>query len=200
MAKVLYIHANIKPAGTSRSQQVAEEFLNHYRTLNPEDEIIELDLYKEDIDFLRPTDLMVTAREFDETARSATHLRYADQFAKADKYIIATPMWNLSIPAIVKAYFDYVTAAGITFNYTAQGPVGLLNNKKAVHIVARGGFYSEAPTADFEMGDRYVKTLLGFLGVHDYTTIAIDGLDAGGDSQKIVADVVATLPTIVKTF
>lgn len=200
MATVLYIHANIKPEGTSRSKHVADVFLEQYRVLHPEDTIVELDLYKEDIDFLRPTDLMVTAREFDETARSATHLRYADQFAKADKYIIATPLWNLGVPAIVKAYFDYVTAAGITFTYTAQGPVGLLENKKAIHIAARGGFYSEGPAADFEMGDRYIKTILAFFGVHDYTTIAIDGLDAGGDSHKIVDDVIATLPEIVQTF
>ncbi|MGL4623462.1 MAG: FMN-dependent NADH-azoreductase [Culicoidibacterales bacterium] len=200
MATVLYIHANIKPEGTSRSKQVADEFVKQYRTLHPEDTLIELDLYKEDIDFLRPTDLMVTAREFDESARSATHLRYADQFAKADKYIFATPLWNLGLPAIVKAYFDYVTAAGITFTYTAQGPVGLLENKKAIHFAARGGFYTEGPAADYEMADRYLKTILAFLGVYDYQTVAIEGLDAGGDSHQIVSDIVTTLPQLAETF
>jgi FMN-dependent NADH-azoreductase len=65
--------------------------------------------------------------------------KYAYQFAEADKYIIAAPFWNLSFPAILKAYIDYICVTGITFKYTAEGPVGLGQGKKAVHIVARGG-------------------------------------------------------------
>ena len=61
-------------------------------------------------------------------------------------------MWNLSIPAILKAYIDYISVSGITFKYTSNGSVGLLNDKKAVHIVSRGGEYENA---SYEMGDRY---------------------------------------------
>ena len=86
-------------------------------------------------------------------------------------------MWNLSFPAILKAYIDYVSVSGITFKYTAEGPVGLLNNKKAVHIVSRGGGYDSSP---YEMGDRYLRTILGFFGIKDIETIAIDNLDVMG--------------------
>jgi len=48
-------------------------------------------------------------------------LKYAYQFAEADKYTVAAPMWNLSIPPIFKAYIDYITVSGITFKYTEQG-------------------------------------------------------------------------------
>ncbi|MGL5295972.1 MAG: FMN-dependent NADH-azoreductase [Culicoidibacterales bacterium] len=194
MAKVLYIHANIKPKDSSRSEYIADTFLTQYKVLHPNDEIIELDLYKENIDFLRPEDLLVSARDLTVDQRSTTHLKYADQFASADKYIFATPLWNLHMPAIVKAYLDYVTIAGITFTYTENGPVGLLKNKKALHITARGGFYTDSPAADFEMGDRYLKTLLAFLGVHDYTTVAAEGLDAGGDVPTILAETIQKLP------
>ena len=60
-------------------------------------------------------------------------------------------MWNLSIPAILKAYIDYVSVVGITFKYTSKGPVGILKNKKAIYIVARGGEYENSP---YEMGER----------------------------------------------
>ena len=112
---------------------------------NPDDEIIVLDLYKENIDFLRSEDLGDIFGPKDEESKKNPILKYAYQFAEADKYIIAAPMWNLSIPAILKAYINYISVSGITFKYTSNGSVGLLSDKKAVHIVSRGGEYENAP-------------------------------------------------------
>ena len=177
MSKVLYIKANIKNEGESRTFKVSDSFVEEYKRNNPEDEIITLDLYKENIDFLRADDLGKLFGPKDEESKNNSILKYAYQFADADKYIIAAPMWNLSFPAILKAYIDYVSVSGITFKYTAEGPVGLLNNKKAVHIVSRGGAYNNSP---YEMGDRYLRTILGFFGIKDIETIAIDNLDVMG--------------------
>ena len=181
MSKVLYIKANIKGEGESRTFKVSDSFVEEYKKNNPEDEIITLDLYKENIDFLRADDLGKLFGPKDEESKNNSILKYAYQFADADKYIIAAPMWNLSFPAILKAYIDYVSVSGITFKYTAEGPVGLLNNKKAVHIVSRGGGYDNSP---YEMGDRYLRTILGFFGIKDIETIAIDNLDVMGVNVK----------------
>ena len=181
MSKVLYVKANIKNEGESRTFKVSDSFVEEYKKNNPEDEIITLDLYKENIDFLRADDLGKLFGPKDEESKNNSILKYAYQFADADKYIIAAPMWNLSFPAILKAYIDYVSVSGITFKYTAEGPVGLLNNKKAVHIVSRGGGYDNSP---YEMGDRYLRTILGFFGIKDIETIAIDNLDVIGVNVK----------------
>lgn len=181
MSKVLYIKANIKNEGESRTFKVSDSFVEEYKKNNPNDEIITLDLYKENIDFLRVDDLGKLFGPKDEESKNNSILKYAYQFADADKYIIAAPMWNLSFPAILKAYIDYVSVSGITFKYTAEGPVGLLNNKKAVHIVSRGGGYDNSP---YEMGDRYLRTILGFFGIKDIETIAIDNLDVMGVNVK----------------
>lgn len=181
MSKVLYIKANIKNEGESRTFKVSDSFVEEYKKNNPEDEIITLDLYKENIDFLRADDLGKLFGPKDEESKNNSILKYAYQFADADKYIIAAPMWNLSFPAILKAYIDYVSVSGITFKYTDEGPVGLLNNKKAVHIVSRGGGYDNSP---YEMGDRYLRTILGFFGIKDIETIAIDNLDVIGVNFK----------------
>ena len=177
MSKVLYIKANIKAEGESRTFKVSDSFIEEYKRLNPEDEVITLDLYKENIDFLRPEDLGAAFGPKDEDSKNHPVLKYAYQFAEADKYIISAPMWNLSVPAIVKAYIDYVCVVGITFKYTENGPVGLLQGKKAVHVVSRGGEYGNAP---YEMGDRYIRTILGFFGIEDITTIAIENVDVIG--------------------
>ena len=177
MSKLLYIKANIKNEGESRTFKVSDSFVEEYKKNNPKDEVIVLDLYKENIDFLRPEDLGKVFGPKDDESRKNTILKYAYQFAEADKYVIAAPMWNLGIPAILKAYIDYVSVTGITFKYTENGPVGLLKNKKAVHIVSRGGEYANAP---YEMGDKYLRTILGFFGISEIETIAVENLDVIG--------------------
>ena len=177
MSRVLYIKANIKNEGESRTFKVSDSFIEEYKKNNPQDEVIVLDLYKEKIDFLRTEDLKKVFGPKDDESRKNTILKYAYQFAEADKYVIAAPMWNLGIPAILKAYIDYVSVTGITFKYTENGPVGLLKNKKAVHIVSRGGEYANAP---YEMGDRYLRTILGFFGIAEIETIAVENLDVIG--------------------
>lgn len=198
MSKVLYIKANIKNEGESRTFKVSNSFVEEYKKNNPEDEIITLDLYKENIDFLRADDLGKLFGPKDEESKNNSILKYAYQFADADKYIIAAPMWNLSFPAILKAYIDYVSVSGITFKYTAEGPVGLLNNKKAVHIVSRGGGYDNSP---YEMGDRYLRTILGFFGIKDIETIAIDNLDVMGvNVEKKVEEGIEKAISLAKKF
>lgn len=198
MNKVLYIKANIKNEGESRTFKVADSFVEEYKKNNPEDEIILLDLYKEDIDFLRQEDLGKIFGPKDEESKNNPILKYAYQFAEADKYIIAAPMWNLSIPAILKAYIDYISVTGITFKYTAQGPVGLLNDKKAVHIVARGGEYENAP---YEMGDRYLRTILGFFGITDVETIAIENVDIiGANVEEKVEEGIRKASLLAQSF
>lgn len=198
MSKVLYIKANMKNDGESRTYKVSDSFVEAYKKNNPEDEVIVLDLYKENIDFLRPEDLGKIFGPKDEESKKNSILKYAYQFAEADKYIIAAPMWNLSIPAILKAYIDYVSVTGITFQYTAEGPVGLLNNKKAVHIVSRGGEYGNAP---YEMGDRYLRTILGFFGISDIETIAIENVDViGADVQGKVEEAIERAKLLIDKF
>jgi len=198
MSKVLYIKANIKNDGESRTFKVADSFVEEYKKSNPEDEVTILDLYKENIDFLRPEDIGKIFGPKDEESKNNPILKYAYQFAEADKYIIAAPMWNLSIPAILKAYIDYVSVTGITFKYTAEGPIGLLNNKKAVHIVARGGEYGNAP---YEMGDRYLRTILGFFGIKQIETIAIESLDVVGvDIQEKLEEGIKEAKKVAQEF
>ena len=198
MSKLLYIKANIKSEGESRTFRVSDSFIEEYKKNNPKDEVIVLDLYKENIDFLRAEDLGKIFGPKDEESRNNPILKYAYQFAEADKYVIASPMWNLSIPAILKAYIDYVSVTGITFKYTAEGPVGLLKDKKAVHIVSRGGEYANAP---YEMGDRYLRTILGFFGISEIETIAVENVDViGVNVQEKVEEGIKKANLIAQKF
>lgn len=200
MNRVLYIKANAKPEGLSRTFQISDIFIKEYMKIHPEDEIITLDLYKENIDFLTPDDLNAL-NEPKEGKQEHPVFKYAFQFIKADKYVIAEPLWNLSIPAILKAYIDYITVNGITFEYTESGPVGLCNGKKAVNITSRGGDYSHGNASEYEMGDRYLRTIIGFLGITDFTTISADALDvAGNNIDAILNNAIRKAQDVAKNF
>lgn len=187
MSKVLYIKANAKPAGKSRTFTVSDYFVEQYKKNNPEDEIITLDLYEEHVDFLSEDDIAAVFGPKPEASKQHPILKYAYQFLAADKYIVAAPFGNLGLPAIVKAYLDYICITGITFKYTENGPVGLCQGKKAIHIVSRGGNYMEGSATGFEMGDRYLRVLFGFLGITDFSTVAIEGVDIiGADVDAIM--------------
>ncbi|HEX3015240.1 MAG TPA: FMN-dependent NADH-azoreductase, partial [Desulfobacteria bacterium] len=175
MAKVLYITANPKPVNDSFCLSAGQAFLDAYRQANPNDEVIPLDLYKMNIplidaDVFSGWGKLQQGTAFEQLTAEEKKVvgdinQLCDQFVQADKYIFVTPMWNLGIPPKMKAYIDTICIAGKTFKYTESGPVGLMTAKKAVHIQARGGVYSEGPATGFEFGDRYIKALLTFLGV-----------------------------------
>ncbi len=200
MAKVLYIKSS--PKGEfSNTNRISDAFINKYKESNPSDEVITLELNELDLKFLSGADLADTFGEKTEASKEHPILKYAYQFLEADKYVFSTPMWNLSFPAVVKAYLDYICVVGITFKYTEHGPVGLCENKKAIHITSRGGDYSNEYTAPLESGDKYLKILLNFLGVKDYTTVAADALDvATNDKEQIIADTIEKANSLVENF
>ncbi len=201
MSKVLYIKANSKPEGTSKTFKVSDEFIAAYKQHNPNDEITVLNLYDEDIHFLTGGDIESVFGPKDESSTAHPILKYAYQFLEADKYVIAAPFWNLGLPSILKAYIDYICVTGITFKYTEAGPVGLCTGRKAVHIVSRGGHYMEGPATGFEMGDRYLRVLFGFLGIVEFSTIAIEGVDiVGADVDAIIARSIKQCHVLAEDF
>jgi len=201
MAKILYVKANPKTNEESRTFRISEHFIESYKKGHPDDEIITLDLYKEGIHFLTKEDIEAVYGPKTEDSKHHDVLKYTYQFADADKYVFAFPMWNLGVPAILKAYFDYISVTGITFKYTDIGPVGLMNDKKAICIMTTGGEYTEPPMSDFELAGRYVKTILGFFGITDMEMIAAQRLDIiGEDVEKIVADAMKKAEEAAKVF
>lgn len=166
--KTLFITAHPLDAEHSTSLRLAKKFMEDYKQANPSDEVKEINLYDYNIDFLRADDLNAMFNN-----QESKVLEIAKEFAQADKYVFASPMWNLSIPAIFKAYIDYITYVGVTFKYTENGPVGLLENKKALYILSTGGLYSNAP--EYNMAKTYVEGILGFLGISDMKTVMLEG-------------------------
>ncbi|MDT4011236.1 MULTISPECIES: FMN-dependent NADH-azoreductase [Staphylococcus] len=191
MSQILYITAHPLDEMVSNSMAVGKAFIDTYKAEHPEDEVVHIDLFKDEVPeidaevFSGWGKLQSGETLTDSEQQKVNRLtELVDQFVAADKYVFVTPMWNLSFPPAVKRYFDAVAVAGKTFKYTAEGPQGLLTDKAALHIQSRGGYYSEGPAADFELGDRYIRTILAFMGVPDISLIAIEGHNAEPENAE----------------
>jgi FMN-dependent NADH-azoreductase len=102
------------------------------------------------------------------------------ELAAADVIVIGLPMYNFGVPSTLKAYFDHIARAGVTFRYTANGPEGLLRGKRAFVIATRGGRHAGTPS---DLQSAYVRQFLGFIGITDVEFIYAEGLAMGEDSR-----------------
>jgi len=133
------------------------------------------------------------------TARQTATLSYSEslieELEEADVIVIGVPVYNFSIPAALKAWIDLVTRARRTFQYTDKGPVGLLKNKRAVLVVASGGV---TVGSDADFATKYLKFVLGFIGITDIEIIAAEGqaYDADGAAARARAGLEAALKSL----
>jgi FMN-dependent NADH-azoreductase len=103
----------------------------------------------------------------------------------ADTVLITLPIWNFGIPSTLKAWIDQVARAGVTFRYTPDGPVGLLEGKRAILAVASGG--TEVGSA-IDFATDYLRHVLGFIGIHEVEIVAADRLMVDADASHAKAD------------
>ncbi|WP_070119662.1 FMN-dependent NADH-azoreductase [Bacillus marinisedimentorum] len=211
MPKVLYITAHPHDDTQSYSMAVGKAFIETYKEANPDHEVVTIDLYREnvpqiDVDVFSGWGKLQKGEGFDqlsaeEQAKVGRLSELSEQFVSADKYVFVTPLWNFSFPPVMKAYIDSVAVAGKAFKYTEEGPEGLLTDKKALHIQARGGIYSEGPAAQMEMGHRYLDTVMQFFGVPSFEGLFVEGHAAMPDkAEEIKENAISRAKVLSHTF
>ncbi len=110
----------------------------------------------------------------------------------ADVVLIGLPIYNFGVPAALKAWIDLVARRGLTFNYSENGPVGLLEGKRAIITVASGGT-EVGSEIDFATG--YMRHVLKFIGITDVLFVNADRLAIDPEATLRAADdAVASLP------
>ena len=124
-------------------------------------------------------------------ARSETHIAklalsdsLVNEIQNSDTIVISTPIYNFGIPATLKAWIDMICRAGVTFRYSENGPVGLLEGKRAILLIASGGTAVGSPV---DFATPYLKQALAFIGITDVTVIAADALGSQADEKRAEA-------------
>ncbi|WP_396589125.1 FMN-dependent NADH-azoreductase [Bermanella sp. R86510] len=182
--KLLQINSGIFTEN-SQSTQLADQFAQQWLAQNPGSERIVRDLIAEPVPHLDAN--IITAFATEAEQRSAeqvvvheSSMKLIEELQQADAVVLGVPMYNFAVPSQLKAYFDHIARAGITFRYTENGPVGLLADKPVYVLAARGGIHKDQPT-DTQTG--FIKTILGFMGLQNVEIIYAEGLNMGDEAK-----------------
>ena len=185
MSTLLQINASINN-GNGQSSRLAEQFVAAYRQRNPGAQLIVRDVAAAEpvphLDAERFGAFTTPPDQRDAAQRAI--VAYSDalisELQQADVIVLGLPMYNFGVPSQLKAYFDHIARAGVTFRYTATGPVGLLGGKQVYVFATRGGVYAGTPM-DTQTG--YVRDFLRFVGLTDVEFIYAEGLAISPQSK-----------------
>jgi FMN-dependent NADH-azoreductase len=173
----------------STSRKLTAHFVDHWKAAHPGAAIVVRDLTKTPPPFV---DLAwiggaFTPRE-QHSPESVAAIKVSDdlvaELKAADHIVIGTPMFNFSIPAVLKAYIDQIVRVGVT---VSPNNVGLLTGKKATVILASGGDFSPgSPVEKYNHASGYLRQVLGWIGISDVEIILANRARAGATGESAV--------------
>jgi len=184
MSTLLQINASIH-ADHGQSSQLATQFVRAFSRARPDLRVVLRDLASDTVPHLSAERFAAfLSKPQERSAAQSDVVAYSDaliaELKQADVIVLGLPMYNFGVPSQLKAYFDHIARAGETFRYTANGPVGLLQGKKAYIFAARGGLY--AGTA-LDTQTNYVRDFLRFVGIDDIEFVYAEGLAISPESK-----------------
>lgn len=192
---VLVVKANNRPASEGVSSKMYETFMAELQ--NKDVNVTVYDVYEEDTpyfgqDLFNAYGKLQNGEQLTdlEARLVAAKQKAMDLLTATDVVVFAFPLWNLTIPAKLQTFIDYVYAAGFAFKYDANGNMlQLMTDKKAIFLSARGGVYSTPEMAPMEMAATYMRNVFaGIFGMQIIDEVVIEGHNANpAQAQEIIA-------------
>ncbi len=196
MKNILFIQSSPRGA-ESYSQRVARSIVTDLEQDNPGAKVVVRDLAQNPPPHVGQAFVggIYSAPE-QRTPEQASAVAVSDalieEVAAADILVLSVPMHNFGLPSALKAWIDHVVRAGRTFAYTSRGPEGLLRNKSAILVLARGGVYSDGPAKAYDFQEPYLRAVLGFIGITDVQVVPVEGVAVSAiGPEKAVASALA---------
>ena len=185
MKTLLEVRSSIN-SDQGQSSRLAARFVAQWRAAHPGGRVIVRDLAKAPVPHLDADRFgAFVAKPDQRTPEQQAIVGYSDalitELKSADVIVLAVPMYNFGVPSTLKAYFDHVARAGVTFRYTDKGPIGLLTGKHAVVFATRGGRYAGTP---LDSQTPYLTAFLAFLGITDVEFVYAEGLAIGDAARE----------------
>lgn len=193
---ILVVKANNRPATEAVSSKMYETFMEEVKDVQSLN-VTTFDVFAEDMpyfgqDLFNAFGKVQQAEQLSaiEQRILAAKQKAMDVLSAADVVVFAFPLWNLTIPAKLQTFIDYVYQAGYAFKYSHEGQlIGLMPEKKAIILNARGGIYSTPETAPMEMAVTYVRNVFGGVFGMSVEEVIIEGHHAMKDqAEQIIAE------------
>ena len=145
---------------TSFSNQLSNAIIEKL-AIQTETEVQTLDLTKTPLPYLTNSHISaVYAPAQTHTEDQSNALKHSDAAIKtlleSDVIVIGVPLYNFGIPAVLKGWIDQIARAGKTFSYGAEGPKGLVTDKKVYLSIASGAIFSEGPYKSYDFSESYL--------------------------------------------
>ena len=188
MSRLLYIQASPR-VQRSHSIAVADAFIEAYERAHPDDKIVTLNLFDSSIPNFDGLAVQAKyailhgqlhSKKEEQVWKSVEEV--IEQFTSADKYVLAVPMWNFSVPYRLKQYIDLLVQPGYTFGYSEDtGYQGLVVGKPMLAVYARGGEYpAGSGTEAFDLQTKYIELIFGFIGFENIRSVITEPTLQGG--------------------
>src|SRR6266403_833589 len=173
--KLLQIDSSARRT-SSVSRRLTAKFAEEWRKSHPDGEVIQRDLSATALPLITDDWGATYLEDSQLTLAQRSYLSTSDQLiqelAASDTVVIGVPMYNFSIPSLLKAWIDQIVRIGKTVGYGPNGPQGLLAGKKVVLITSRGGAYEKGTVGEaYDFQEPYLRHILGFVGLTDVTFI-----------------------------
>lgn len=189
--KILNLIASPRGA-QSRTLAITNEFITALQAKDPEVSVERLNLFEIELppvygDSVSAKYALMSGQQLDEKKKQSWSkiAQLANDFMSYDAYLISAPMWNFTVPYVLKHYIDVIMQAGILFQFTERGPVGLAQRKKMVCISSRGSDYgSESPLNSLDYLATYLRAIFGFAGIQDISFISAQPLDLNPEMTR----------------
>ena len=185
------LHLDASPRGArSNSRKLGQDFLAAFRSAQPDARITVRDIGREPPPFVSEAwveGAFAPVESHSPSAREAIAVsnRYVDELLAADQIVITTPIYNLSLPAALKAWIDQVVRVGRTFAKGDQGYEGLAKGKRAIIVVTSGSdFRPGTPGGAYNFLEPYLRAVLGFIGITDVQFVYAHSQGAGADTSS----------------
>ena len=141
---------------TSISRKLTAVFADQWRAKHPDGKVTVRDLARNqppyvDLPWIGGAFAPPEHQTAESIAAITTSNNLISELQAADEIVIGTPMYNFSIPAVLKGWIDHVVRIGVT----VKDNVGQLTGKKATIILASGGDFSPgSPIEGYNQGKR----------------------------------------------
>jgi FMN-dependent NADH-azoreductase len=185
---ILVVKANNRPATEAISSRMYETFMAELE--GKDVNVTTYDVFEEDTPYFGQEIFNAFGKVQNggdltdvESRLLAAKQKAMDAISAADVIVFAFPLWNLTIPAKLHTFIDYVYAAGFAFKYDVEGNmIQLMTDKKAIFLSARGGIYSTPEAAPMEMAVNYMRNVFGgIFGMQIIDEVIIEGHNAMPD-------------------
>lgn len=175
------------------STKLANDFVAQWQKRHPGGRVVVRDLGAQPVPHLTAERVQAfftpaEQRTPEQQAHADASQELIDELKAADVIVLGLPLYNFGVPSTLKAYFDHLARAGITFRYTANGPEGLLADRKVYIFAARGGFYQGTP-ADSQTP--FMTSFLNFIGLKDIEYVYAEGLNIGEEQKRSALEAAA---------